>query len=73
MIILLYLFIGLIGLVILLYLLLSSGNDRTSKTLPLTLLKIILNFLLSVLYMPIIDLFVSIFTCNADERHFQFQ
>ncbi|CAD8173029.1 unnamed protein product [Paramecium pentaurelia] len=71
MVILTYLFVGIIALEILLYLVLSNRTEKLSKTLPMTMLKSIINLMLSILYMPIVDLFISVWTCK-DSYHFSF-
>lgn len=72
MVILTYLFVGIIALEILLYLVLSNRNEKLSKTLPMAILKSIINLMLSILYMPIVDLFISVWTCE-DSYHYAFQ
>lgn len=71
MVILTYLFVGIIALEILLYLVLSNRNEKLSKTLPMAILKSIINLMLSILYMPIVDLFISVWTCE-NGNHYAF-
>lgn len=71
MVILTYLFVGIIALEILLYLVLSNRNEKLSKTLPMAILKSIINLMLSILYMPIVDLFISVWTCE-NSYHYAF-
>lgn len=71
MVILVYLFVGIIALEIMLYLMLSNKTEKMSKTLPMTILKGIINLMLSILYMPIVDLFISIWTCE-NGHHYAF-
>lgn len=64
MIILVYIFIGIIIIAVLLFLLLSNRNEKLTKTLPLNVLKLILNLILTILYMPFLDLFISLIICD---------
>jgi len=73
MIILVYIFIGIVIIAILLFLLLSNRSEKLSKTLPLNILKLILNLILTILYMPFLDLFISLVICNSNNNHFVFE
>lgn len=73
MIILVYICISIIIIAVLLFLLLSNRNEKLTKTLPLNILKVILNLILTILYMPFLDLFISLVICDSNNNHFIFE